>query len=150
MGITFFFEAIASPFQLPRCTRNSSTWDMRFFGVLPVLSLLLGALASPQVLDSREPPPRRVGARQIGTNLCVPIEITNTIVNFLPFGFAYVIEGGGASGSTLYLSLISWLNVSVFLNDCQGASVSRPFPVGLPSRLFNTLTNLRPSQLTNL
>ena len=75
---------------------------MRLFRVLPALTLLLGARASPRVLDSREPPHNRVEARQIGTNLCVPIEITSTIVGLLPFGLAYVTEGSGASRSTFF------------------------------------------------
>ena len=75
---------------------------MCLFRVLPVLSLLLGAHASPPVLDLGKSPRHRVEARQIGTNVCFPIKVTSTITELLPFGFAYVTHGGGASGSTFF------------------------------------------------
>ena len=120
---------------------------MRLFRVLPVLALLLGAHASTRVLHSAEPAPHRVEERQIGTNVCLPVKIPGTILTLLPLGFAYLTHGSGAGGLTFSFLRLS---VFVFLSDSQCASVCRPFQARLPSRLPNTCTNLRPSQLTNL
>ena len=79
---------------------------MRLFHVIPFLSLLLGARASPRVLNSGESVPHRVEARQIGTNVCIPVAITTTIVGLLPAGLVYLNGGTGmtASGSTFSCS----------------------------------------------
>lgn len=125
---------------------------MRLFRVLPALTLLIRARAYPRVLDSGKPASHHVKARQIGTNLCVPIGPAATIEELLPPGFVYLTRGNAAAASkgSTFLSLSLWLSVSVFMNDFQRASACRPFPARLPSRLPNSCTNLRPSQLTNL
>ena len=125
---------------------------MRLFRVLPALTLLLGARASPRALDSGKQASHHAEARQIGTNLCVPIGPAATIEELLPAGFAYLTRGNTAAASkgSTFSSLCLWLSVSVFMNDYQRASACRPFPARFSSRLPNTCTNLRPSQLTNL
>ena len=82
---------------------------MRLFCILPVLTLLLGVRASPRLLDSGMPASHRVEARQIGTNACFPIKLTSTIIELLPFGFAYVTHGSGASGLSVFIFKAEYL-----------------------------------------
>lgn len=92
---------------------------MRLFRVLPFLSLLLGARSSSRVPDSGERARHQVEARQIGTNLCVPIGVGATIVELLPVGFAYLTRGdtAAASGESTFSFLSLWLSVPVFINN---------------------------------
>ena len=63
---------------------------MRLFGVLPVLTLLLGARASS--LDSREPAPHRIETRDTGADVCYPIDLGYLFPNLCRSFF-----GGGPS-----------------------------------------------------
>ena len=59
---------------------DPTTHNMRPFRALPILSLLLGALANP--LDLRDTAPRGLEARQLGANVCYPLSTGGLIVNF--------------------------------------------------------------------
>ena len=52
---------------------------MRLFLALPVLSLLLGALANP--LDLREPTPHGLDARQAVSDVCYPVSTGGVLLN---------------------------------------------------------------------
>ena len=74
MASTCFFLPILpslNPVQFPLCANNSSNCDMHIFRVLPVLSLLLGARASP--VDSGDEVSRRLHARAAPSDVCLPV-----------------------------------------------------------------------------
>ena len=71
---TYFFGRIfPNPFQFSLCANTSSTCDMHIFRVLPILSLLLGAHASP--VDSSDEASHRVDVRATVSQVCYPTSI---------------------------------------------------------------------------
>ena len=77
MASTCFFGPIfPNPFQFSLCASNSSTCDMYIIRVLPVLSLLLGARASP--FDSSKEASHRLDVRAT-SQICFPFSTVGVI-----------------------------------------------------------------------